>query len=204
MAELIHIDRRRPGRDNLIASEPMEFRRGEWSGGFAILCTRRESERFEAHLDEAFSKVGHRHVRKVPNHIQMSEGYHFTTLGLFRHRHSETHMKRLYRLAGLMECVTNASSPILRTDLLRRIYQVILDERQALSAVWRGNVSHFLLPLYSEHYNRDVFFHRLREASSLHELFEVVDEETSDQFLLLTRHYVLYVPDSFMELDAAT
>ncbi|HOV86392.1 MAG TPA: hypothetical protein PLM79_08520 [Syntrophobacteraceae bacterium] len=198
MAELIDMTRRLPGRDNLITATPLEFRRGEWHGGFTLMCTRRESARFEAHLEEALKTTGHRHVAIVPTHFTLDGGYHYTVLGLFRNRKDEGRMRRVYRLAGLMECVTNAPSPILRTDLLRRFYRSILEEREELNVVWRGNIRHFLFPLHPEFYNPNLFLHAVTNAESLKDLFEAVQAQTDTQFDLLTRNYVFYVPENFL------
>lgn len=104
----------------------------------------------------------------------------------------------MYRLAGLMECVTNASSPILRTDLLRRFYKDILEERAELNVVWRGSVRHFLLPLHSEHYNPNLFQNAVINASTLKDLFEAVQSETNAQFDIISRHYMFYLPEAFL------
>jgi len=198
MADVISLSDRLPGRDNVIATEPLEFRRGDWRGGHALMCTRGESNRFEKHRLNALGTPGHQHIGYVPNHFSLENGYHFTTLGLFRYRTDESMMRRVYRLAGLMECVTNAPSAILRTDLLRRFYQTILTERESLKVVWRGNVQHFLLPLHTEWYNPNLFFHHISNCQSLKELFAAIESETNQQFDIISRHYVIYVPENFI------
>lgn len=196
MAELIDLTRRIQRLSNLIASRPLEWRRGDWATGFALMCTREESEGYEAHRLEAYQVEGHKHISLVPNHIKLDSGYHYTVMGLFRHRADEAEMRRVYYLAGLMECVTNASSPILRTDLLRRVYQSILEERERLGVVWRGNVFHFLLPLHLQYYNANAFHQRIASAESLKDLFQKLQSETDIQFDILARHYVFYLPGS--------
>ncbi len=146
MADVIDIEERLPQKDNLLSVHPLEFRRGPWRSGFAMMCTREESARFEEHRRETLRLKGHEHIAFVPNHFSLDGGYHYTVMGLFRYRAEEALMRRVYRLAGWMECVTRATSPVLRTDLLRRLYKTIQEERQALNIVWRGNIQHFLLP----------------------------------------------------------
>jgi hypothetical protein len=197
MAEIIDLKDRRREKDNLIIAQPLEFRRGDWLTGYAMLCTRQESARYEAHRREAFQHPGHQHIGFVPNHFTLSEGYHYTVQGLFQHRQDEALMRRVYRLAGLMECITNASSPVLRTDILRRFYQSIVEERKALKVFWRGTVPKFLLPLHPEWYNPNLFFHRATNALTLKELYEVIGEETNTQFDILSRSYVFYLPHTF-------
>ncbi|MCE5243832.1 MAG: hypothetical protein ABFD98_13680 [Syntrophobacteraceae bacterium] len=198
MADVIDLTSRLPGANNLITSHPLEFRRGDWQHGQPLLCTRMESARFEEHRAGALAAPGHRHIAFVPNHLSLDEGSRCTLLGLFRHRNDEGRMRRVYHLAGLMECVTNATSPVLRTDLLRRLYQEITEEREALQVAWRGRVDHFLLPLFPEHYNPNLFQHRISRAETLKELFDAVRGETDAQFNALSRFYVLYLPDDFI------
>jgi hypothetical protein len=100
MAEVIDIRRKPHGMENLIADRPLEWRRGDWHTGAALLCTATESARFEAHRKEALQVDGHSHIATVPNHFKLDGGYHYTTLGLFRHRNDETMMRRVYQLAG--------------------------------------------------------------------------------------------------------
>lgn len=198
MAEIIDLTRRFQSLENLIADAPLEWRRGEWRTGYAMMCTREESARFEAHRVQAYQIAGHKHIGSLPSHFKLDGGYHYTVMGLFRHRHDEGLMRRVYRLAGLMECVTNAPSPVLRTDLLRRVYQSIMEEREQLGVMWRGSVRYFLLPLHAVHYNPNLFFHRIAASESLKTLYENVRLETDAQFDILANHYVFYLPEIFL------
>lgn len=194
MADLIDLTPRLPHLDNLITPTPLEWRRADWQTGVVMLCTRKEAERFEAHRLEALRVKGHRHIGTVPNHFKLDGGYHYTVMGLFRYRDDEALMRRVYYLAGLMEAVTNAPSAILRTDLLRRVYQTILDDRERLGVVWRGHARHFLLPLHPDFYNTNLLFHRISGAESLKDLYQKIQAETDAQFDILARHYVIYMP----------
>ncbi|MCU0572236.1 MAG: hypothetical protein MUC41_04505 [Syntrophobacteraceae bacterium] len=196
MADIIEMkDRHRPP-GNIVTLRPLEFRRGDWHLGTAMMVKREESARHEMHRLEAFSRQGHTHVAHVPNHFALDDGCHYTLMGLFRYRGDEGLMRRVYRLAGWMECVTNAPSPILRTDLLRRFYKSILEEREALNIVWRGNVRYFLFPIHVEYYNPNLLVHRVSRTESLKELYEVIEEETNRQFDVLAEHYVFYLPEN--------
>lgn len=196
-ADIINLHGRRSERDNLITDHPLEFRRGDWHNGYGILCSRQESVRYETHRLKAFEHPGHQHIGFIPNHFRLADGYHYTLLGLVRHREDEPMMRRVYRLAGFMECITNASSPVLRTDLLRRFYRTILEEREALGVIWRGNVRDFLFPLYSDYYNPNRFLHQVSVASTLKDLYGVIETETNVQFDILSRSYVFYLPRNF-------
>jgi hypothetical protein len=197
MAEIIDFTQRGRDLQNLITAAPVEFRRGDWEGGFAMLCTRPESVRYEAHRQDALRDDRHQHILFVPDHVSLNNGYHYTVLGLYRYRHDEALMRRVYRLAGLMECVVNVPSPVLRTDLLRRFYQSIMEERESLNIVWRGDVKHFLLPLEARFYGPERFFQAVAGAESLKELYRVIDSETAAQFEILGQSYVIYLPRAF-------
>lgn len=198
MAELIDLTERFQHLDNLIALQPLEWRRADWFTGYVMMCTREEARRFEAHRREASQVKGHKHIGTVPNHFRLDGGYHFTVMGLFRHRDDEARMRRVYYLAGLMEAVTNAPSAILRTDLLRRVYQSIMEERERLGVVWRGHIRHFLLPLHPDFYNPNLLIHRIGSAESLKELYQKIRTETDAQFDILAQRYVFYLPESLL------
>jgi hypothetical protein len=198
MADVIDLTQRLPNLDNLIVPEPLEWRRADWLTGVVMLCTREESKRFEAHRLEAYQLKGHKHIGTVPNHFKLDDGYHYTVMGLFRHRQDEASMRRVYYLAGLMEAVTNAPSAILRTDLLRRVYQTIMEERERLGVIWRGHVRHFLLPLHADYYRSNMFFHRIGSAESLKDLFQQIQAETDAQFDILAQRYVFYLPERLL------
>jgi hypothetical protein len=198
MADIIDLASRLRVANNLIIARPLEFRRAEWLAGSAILCTREESERFEAHRQKQLKSVERSRISVVPNHFTLEGGCHFTVTYLFRYREKEELMRRVYRLAGLMECITKASSPILRTDLVRKFFKLIVEERESLNVSWKGHVLSFLLPLHAEHFDRDAFLHTVQNADSLKELLALIESEANRQFDVLASRYVFYVPESFL------
>ena len=196
MADILDLTSRLKPGNNLIAASPLELRKGEWLSGSAILCTREESEKLESQRKK--STAARPLMTLVPDHRTLDGGCHYTCLHLVRFREDETRMRRLYRLAGLMECVTGAPSPVLRTDLVRRFFKIINEEREKLAVSWKGNVRSFLLPLRTEHYNPEVFLETIVAAPSLKELLSGIERETDAQFDLLAAHYVFYVPEAFL------
>ncbi len=198
MADIIDLTTRMRVESNLIVSRPIEFRKAEWLAGAAILCTRAESEKFEAHRQKRLKTQERPIISVVPNHFALEGGSHYTALHLFRRREKEDLMRRVYRLAGLMECITKAPSPILRTDLVRKFFKLIVEERESLDVSWKGHVHNFLLPLHPEFYNPNLFAHSVQSAESLKELLAVIEGETNRQFDILAAQYVFYVPESFL------
>ncbi|ROR01585.1 hypothetical protein [Desulfosoma caldarium] len=200
MAELIDLMERKK-MSTLICARPMEFRWGEWASGPAWLCARSEAVKYESRRLESRRVPGHAHLQWLPNHVKLDGGTHDTVQALFRYRNDEKAMRRVYRLAGLMECVTRGVCPVLRSDLLRRIYQDIMEERNALQVVWRGSVDRFLLPLYLHHGLVERLLTLLKPMENLQELFSLVERETTLQFDVLSSHYVIYVPLGFARLN---
>lgn len=197
MADIIDLSSRFKSGNNLIVISPLEFRKGEWLSKSAILCTREESEKLEAQRRK--TPPDKPPITLVPDHITLDGGYHYTCLWLFKFREDEKRMRRFYRLAGLMECITRAPSPVLRTDLVRRFFKIINEEREKLDVSWKGNVRRFLLPLRTEHYHPGVFIDTVSSAQSLKELLAVIEKETNSQFDILAASYVIYVPGSFQQ-----
>jgi hypothetical protein len=196
MADIIDLFSRLKAAHNLIAVSPLEFRKAEWLPGNAILCTREESEKLEAQRRK--TTPDRPPITLVPNHLRLDGGYHYTALWLFRFREDEKRMRRLYWLAGLMECVTGVPSPVLRTDLVRKFFKIINEEREKLGVSWKGNVRNFLLPLHAEHYDPGAFMNTVSAASSLKDLLDGIERETNSQFDILADSYVLYVPEKFL------
>jgi hypothetical protein len=197
MADIIDLASRFRAENNLIVSRPLEFRKAEWLAGSAILCTREESEKFEAHRVRQARSQERPIISVVPNHFTLEGGAHYTCLFLFRYREKEPLMRRVYRLAGLMECITKAPSPILRTDLVRKFFNRIVEEREHLNVSWKGSAHNFLLPLHPERYGPGHFMLTVQKAESLKDLFAVIESEADRQFDILAAHYVFYVPESF-------
>jgi hypothetical protein len=196
MADIIDLfSRFKPGH-NLIALSPLEFRKGEWLPESSILCTREESEKLESQRRKSTSQRPP--VALVPNYRTLEGGYYYTSLWLFKFREEEEKMRRFYRLAGLMECATGAPSPVLRTDLVRRFFKIINEEREKLGVSWKGSARSFLLPLRIEHYDPRVFLEAVNDALSLKELLEGIEHQTDSQFDILAAHYVFYVPEAFL------
>ncbi len=198
MADIIRFRGKPGGDDNFITLRPFEFRWGDWGNAFVFMCSRSQSARLEEHRPGGPNTRDRRRIRAVPTHVTLDGGTHYTVTGLFAHREDESSMRRIYRLAGMMECVTKSPSPILRTDLLRRFFRTIEQERDRLGIVWKGSVRNFLIPLESACYKPERFQLAVSGARSLSELFLAIQTETDAQFDILSRRYVFYVPEGFL------
>jgi hypothetical protein len=201
MAKIIDFENGRKADDNLICRKPLEFRRGDWHQGQALQCLRSEAEKYQSHRREAIAN-GHKHIRFVPEHFSLVGGCDYTVMGLYRWRESEEGAREFYRLAGLMECVVNSTSPLLRTDLLRSLYKTIMELRSSLNFSWRADSSQFLLPLHPHFYRRSHFFDQILQADTLKSLYKTVEQEAAAQFDLLAAEYVFYLPKRMVDEPA--
>ena len=201
MAKIIDFENGRKGEDNLICRKPLEFRRGDWRQGQILQCLKSEAEKYQTHRSQVIAN-GHTHISFVPEHFSLLGGCDYTAMGLFRWREQEDQAREFYRLAALMECVVNSTSPLLRTDLLRSLYKTIMGLRRSLNFSWRGDSSQFLLPMHPQFYNRNQFFSKIKEADTLKALYQIVEEETNIQFDLLAAEYVFYLPQRLVDEPA--
>jgi hypothetical protein len=193
MAKIIDFGDSRKGDDNLICRKPLEFRRGDWRQGHILQCLRSEAEKYQHHRIQAIAN-GHSHIRFIPEHFSLVGGCDYTAMGLFRWREEEERAREFYRLAALMECVVNSTSPLLRTDLLRSLYKTIMELKKTLNFSWKGDSTKFLLPLHQQFYQRSHFFDEILRCKTLKDLYEKVDCETEVQFDVLAAEYVFYLP----------
>jgi hypothetical protein len=201
MAKIIDFENGRKADDNLICRKPLEFRRGDWRQGQILQCLKSEAEKYQTHRNQVIAN-GHTHISFVPEHFSLLGGCDYTAMGLYRWREQEDQAREFYRLAALMECVVNSTSPLLRTDLLRSLYKSIMDLRQSLNFSWRGDSSQFLLPMHPHFYKRNDFFANIIQADSLKTLYQVVEQETKIQFDLLAAEYVFYLPKRLVDEPA--
>ena len=201
IAKIIDFENGRQGDDNLICRKPLEFRRGDWRQGQILQCLKSEAEKYQTHRRQVIAD-GHKHISFVPDHFSLVGGCDYTAMGLYRWRDQEDQAREFYRLAGLMECVVNGTSPLLRTDLLRSLYKSIMELRQSLNFSWRGDSSQFLLPLHPHFYTRNHFFAKINTAGTLKALYGIVGGECTVQFDLLAAEYVFYLPQRLVDEPA--
>ncbi|RLB21101.1 MAG: hypothetical protein DRG76_09720 [Deltaproteobacteria bacterium] len=179
--------------DNLIVKQPLEFRRADWGLGFFIQMTRRQSEWLEAQRNALYSE-GKEGIRQLPPHYSLQGGVANTIRALYTYRHKEEQMRRVYFLAGLVDCLINQVNPILRTAMLRDLYNKVQDLRAELSVTWHGTLDQVLLPIDSAFFNELEYRHSLATAQTLKALYTAIEEGTRQMFDILSLEYVFYCP----------
>jgi len=181
--------------DNLLAAEPFCFRRADWAPREAAQVWRPEAEVYQAKRREAL-KLG-RPLAFTPSHVSLKGSLSQTTRALFQHRVEEPTMRRVYFLCGLMELATGLSHEVLRTDLVRRVFELVEATSGQLNLRWPASAEGFLLPLTAQLQPRNLLRENLSRAATLKELLDSLRAETDRQFDLAGRLFVYYLPPAW-------
>ena len=179
--------------DNIIVRDPFEFRRSDWQSGFFLQMTKRNSEWLEEQRYTLFSQ-GKTGIGQLPPHYSLQGGLAGTIGALFTYRHEEEKMRKVYFLVGLIDCLINQVNPILRTVMLRDLYNKVQQLRTELGVRWAGTLDHVLLPIDGIFFNEMEYKRHLATASTLKALYGVIEEGTQEMFDILSVEYVFYCP----------
>jgi len=182
--------------DNTITDKPWRFRRAEWAANVPVMCGLHQAALFEDHRREVW-RPGHFHIRELPIHVPLNTGQAITLRGVFNHRRQERNMRQVMFTAGLMEAMINHPCPILRTDLIRHVYQRLEQLTRDLGVLWQGQCDHFLPPLPPQLYHPNRLGRELAAINNLQVFYDTITRETSEQFDLVAKHFVFYVPASW-------
>jgi hypothetical protein len=193
MASVIPLPVRHPRREeNIIASRPLEFRKACKSSMYFIQVPRVRASEFEDRFRSG--GAGHASALGVPWGWELKFGRDCTIRGLFIHRESEETMRSVYYLAGLIDCMINQVSPLLRTDLLRNLYKETFRLKSSLDMDWSGRLDKVLMPIEPRYYSEDEYRKALNRAGTMKELYCTIREGTREMFDELGERYVFYCP----------
>ena len=194
MAEIIDIKsklQRQP--ENIITTEPWEFRRPYWETIHFIQMLRSQSDKMEAHYAKA--SMGEDNSQwNIPIHFKLEHGMAYTIRAIYQNRLKKEKMLEIYYLAGLMDCIINQVNPILRTDVLRGMYKKIFQMKKALDVHWYGPVDQVLLPIDVQFFNEFEYRLSLKTARTLKDLYIAIRKGTEEMFDVLSTAYVFYCP----------
>jgi len=194
MARIIPLPTRHPERKaDIITSRPMEFRRACKPSKYFIQMPRSRTQEFEALYLCGSGPVS---SGVIPWGWELKWGLDRTIRSLFIYREAEKAMRKVYYLAGLVDCMINQVNPLLRTDLLRSLYKEAFELKRSLDVDWSGRLDDVLLPIETFHYNRDEYRRALLSAETMKELYRTIREGTSTMFDVLAEQYVFYCPGS--------
>jgi hypothetical protein len=102
--------------DNLITRKPWEFRSAGWESGHFIQMLKSQSAKLEKHRKEVFER-GTR-VSQLPPHFVLRGSMAYTIQGVYSYRTNEAKMREVYYLAGLIDCMINRVTPLLRHRII--------------------------------------------------------------------------------------
>ena len=179
-------------RDNVITLKPWEFRGSSWETRHFIQMLKPLSAKLERHRKEASEKGGR--VSQLPPHFVLRGSMAYTIQGIFSYRTNEAKMREVYYLAGLIDCMINRVSPLLRTDVIKDIYRKVMTLKAFLNMTWYSSFDQVLFPLDSEFFNEYEYRNRISGAPSAQELYRLIREGTDEMFDILALEYSFYTP----------
>lgn len=195
MGSVIHLDiKREKTEDTLITAKPWEFRWSLWGGRYFILMTKSLARRLEEEHKDAFLNGKKTTLSQPSGHIPLKGGMADTIRGVFRYRHNDIKMREVYYLAGLVDCMINQVSPLLRTSHIRRIYEKTMTLKKILDVNWYGNLDQVLFPIHDHLYDEASYRHHLSRAQSPEELSRLIRERSDHMFDILSCEYTFYAP----------
>ena len=178
--------------DNLITRKPWEFRSAGWESGHFIQMLKSQSAKLEKHRKEVYEK-GTR-VSQLPPHFLLRGSMAYTVQGVYSYRTNEAKMREVYYLAGLIDCMINRVTPILRTDVIKDIYRKVMTLKTLLNMTWYSTFDQVLFPLDPQFFNEYEYRNMISEASSAKELYSLIREGTDEMFDILALEYTFYTP----------
>ncbi|MBN2032045.1 MAG: hypothetical protein JW836_02120 [Deltaproteobacteria bacterium] len=178
--------------DNLITLKPWEFRSAGWESRHFIQMLRSQSATLEKHRKETWKK-GTR-LSQMPPHFKLTGSMAYTIQAIFTYRTNEEKMREVYYLAGLIDCMINRVTPLLRTDVIKDIYKKIMTLRAFLNMTWYSSFDQVLFPLDAVFFNEYEYRNRISEALSARELYHLIREGTDEMFDILALEYTFYTP----------
>ncbi len=181
------------GRDHVITDQPMRLRWGPWRTGRVLLVQVRAAASYEEYREQRLAQ-GQDPGGHMPPHFALEGGTQDMSLALLRHRDDASAQGRVCYLACLLEALLNAPSAILRTDLIRRVYQEVDRLSNDLGFRWRGGEGRFIPPINQDAADPHGFSRLVAPLSNLQEFFAALQDYAAQRYRSLSREYVFYYP----------
>ncbi|MCB2226513.1 MAG: hypothetical protein KQH53_07520 [Desulfarculaceae bacterium] len=181
------------GRDYVITDQPMRLRWGPWHTGRVLLVHVRSAALYEEYREQCL-EGGQDPSGQMPPHFALEGGTQDTALGFLRHRDDTEAQELVCYLACLLEALLNAPSDILRTDLIRRVYQEVGQLSDRLGFRWRGGEGRFIPPTNQDAADPRQFERMVAPVSNLQEFFALLKDYAVKRYTSLAREYVFYYP----------
>ncbi len=179
--------------DNQICVKPLRLRWGAWASPRIIQVHVQSAAQFE-HQRMVRAAAGQLPDAQMPPHLVLDGPMHETALAVLRLRRDEGELLDLAYLCGLMEALINTPCAILRTDLLRRVYQEAEHYGRRLMVRWQGHAGRFLLPVLEDASDPGRFERQVAPLNNLQDFFAAVRSITAERHASLAKNYVIYYP----------
>ncbi|RJX28137.1 MAG: hypothetical protein C4525_17115 [Desulfarculus sp.] len=188
-----------PGREHVITDQPMRLRWGPWRVSRVIQAHVGAAAVYEDFRADCL-RAGRDPSAQMPPHFSLEGGLQDTALALLRHRADAQAQARVCYLAALLEALLNAPSPVLRSDLIRRVYQEVERLSAQLSLRWRGGESRFIPPVNQDAADPRRFERTVASLATLREFLETIQALSQERYQILSRDYVFYYPPRLRHL----
>jgi len=181
------------GREHVITDAPMRLRWGPWRTGRIIQVHVGSAAAYEEYREECL-QAGQDPSGRMPPHFALEGGLQDTALGLLRHRDDAASQEKICYLACLLEALVAAPSAILRTDLIRRVYQDVDQLSKTLGFRWRGGEGRFIPPVNQDAGDPHQFARMVAPLSNLQEFYAALHDYAARRYRILSKEYVFYYP----------
>ncbi len=181
------------GRPYVITDQPMRLRWGPWHTGRIIQVHVGSAAVYEDYREECLQK-GLDASGQMPPHFALEGGLQDTALAFLRHRDDAVAQEQVCYLASLLEALVAAPSAILRTDLIRRVYQEVHQLSDNLGFRWRGGEGCFIPPVNQDAADPQHFARLVAPLSNLQEFYAALRDYAARRYRILAREYVFYYP----------
>jgi hypothetical protein len=180
-------------RDHVICDQPLRMRWGDWRTQYIMQIHVQAAANFEDYREDCLAKGGDP-SGQIPAGFSLDGGMHQTAVSLLRYKANQERQEEVTYLSALMEALVNTPCAILRTDLIRRVYQEVDDLSAKLGIRWAGRVGHFMLPLNEDARAPNSFARRVSPLDNLKDFFGTLKEIADERYQFLKKGYVLYYP----------
>ncbi|ADK85221.1 conserved hypothetical protein [Desulfarculus baarsii DSM 2075] len=198
MSDLINFpgEPRAVAADNVIADKPMRLRWGDWRTHKVLQAHVGAAAAYEDQRREFLSR-GQSPAAQMPPGFELDGGEKDTALALLRFRGDEGKQRRLMLLAVLTEALISVPCAILRTDLIRRVYQQVGELSRELGHRWSGDCQRLLPPLNEDAHEPDFLAKALINIDNLREFFDTATRIADERYQKMAKSYVFYYPRGF-------
>ncbi len=171
----------------------MRLRWGAWRVMHPIQVHVQSAAVYEDQRQDAL-EAGRDPAGQMPPHFVLDGGLHDTAQAMLRLRTDSGALEDIAYLSALMEALVNTPCAILRTDLIRRVYQEAEALMTRLGLRWRGRVGRFMLPMNQDALDPQAFERQVAPLDNLQEFFRTLRQIAEQRQKILAKDYVFYYP----------